>query len=387
MLPQYPASSPYVLSVSETDFLGGGGATFSGSVTSPPQCNNCPQPNPGGNAFFCQLVAGSEQPVSITNQYGGSEQTTGGGFASTASRPSWQSTAVSNYLNSACGSGNGNGCSLPDSSYYHSANRGYPDISMFGGYFPIVLDGVEQVYAGTSVAAPLMAGVVARLNEVSMARAGAPLGFINPLLYSIAQSSPSAFHDLTTGDNRCPRNWTSSNCPSRCVGYQSAPGWDPVTGLGSPNVGNLLAYLQNQSTTGGLPGGGGGGGSDGGETSTALADGAIAGIVIASVVGIIAVGLLLAWLVWCCGQRDGGAKPPPPAAAGNGIAMSDISRPRPASIPPPMPAAVPQYNPAQYSTQPYAQPAIPPRPAPAYAPSAYAPAYGVTAVPYPDPYT
>ena len=119
--------------------------------------------------------------------------------------------------------------------------------------------------------------------------------------------------------------------------------------------------------------------TDDGGQSTSLADGAIAGIVIAAVVGICAIGLALAWLVWCCRGRDGGVKYSPPPAAANGVPMSDVSRwSQPAAIPPPVPATMPQYANAGYGAPAYAQPALPPRP-----PSNYGPAYGVTAVQYP----
>ena len=66
------------------------------------------------------------------------------------------------------------------------------------------------------------------------------LGFINPAIYSIARSSSyhRAFHDITTG--------TTTN------GYPAAPGWDPVTGWGTPNAQvliPLLARFTNPSTT------------------------------------------------------------------------------------------------------------------------------------------
>ena len=61
------------------------------------------------------------------------------------------------------------------------------------------------------------------------------LGFINPAIYSIARSSSyhKAFHDITTDNDQ----------PSALNGYPAAPGWDPVTGWGTPNAQVLIPLL------------------------------------------------------------------------------------------------------------------------------------------------
>lgn len=67
-------------------------------------------------------------------------------------------------------------------------------------------------------------------------KAGQPaLGFLNPLLYQISKDHPEAFYDVTIGANRCSvfdSDVSSSCCP---YGYSAEVGWDPVTGLGTPN--------------------------------------------------------------------------------------------------------------------------------------------------------
>jgi hypothetical protein len=69
--------------------------------------------------------------------------------------------------------------------------------------------------------------------------AGHPLGFLNPALYKLAASSSYAqdFHDVTQGDNT--QNVDGTQVP----GYSAAQGWDPVTGLGSPNAEKLIPDL------------------------------------------------------------------------------------------------------------------------------------------------
>ena len=252
MLPQYPASSAYVLSVSETAFLGnmapgGYGQYFSQSVTSPPLCNNCPAN--AKVAFLCQSELGPENPVSTTNAYGLDSTTTGGGFSFVFGRPAWQAAAVTNYLKVYCAAGNANNCKLPAASAYNASGRAYPDVSAFGAYFPIQANGTQQVMSGTSVAAPIWAGLIARLNEVAIARTGSPLGFVNALFHAMAAAQPSTFNDIALGNNICPQNnaacvsAVNKSSSTNCQGFMSTVGWDPVTGLGSPNIGNMLAYL------------------------------------------------------------------------------------------------------------------------------------------------
>ncbi len=69
---------------------------------------------------------------------------------------------------------------------------------------------------------------------------GKPLGFLNPLLYSMFEQNPKNFNDITVGDNIC----TEAGCQAGCRGYYCQIGWDPVTGLGSPNYSRMLKYIQ-----------------------------------------------------------------------------------------------------------------------------------------------
>ena len=69
--------------------------------------------------------------------------------------------------------------------------------------------------------------------------AGRHLGFVNPALYAIARGPAyhRAFHDVVTGDNSIL--WPTGVF----VGYNAGPGWDPVTGLGSPDAQYLVPLL------------------------------------------------------------------------------------------------------------------------------------------------
>jgi subtilase family serine protease len=98
----------------------------------------------------------------------------------------------------------------------------------FGGYYGV---------CGTSAASPMFAGVVAIADQA----AGHDLGQINDQLYKIADSSSydTAMFDVTVGDN--------TQAGSSVPGYTAGPGWDPVTGLGTPDAPSLVAALAGAS--------------------------------------------------------------------------------------------------------------------------------------------
>jgi hypothetical protein len=89
---------------------------------------------------------------------------------------------------------------------------------------------------GTSLAAPLWAGMIALANERAANNGQPPVGFVNPILYAIAKSTnyQSCFHDITTGSN------TNSASPTK---YNAVAGYDLCTGLGTPNGDNLIPAL------------------------------------------------------------------------------------------------------------------------------------------------
>jgi subtilase family serine protease len=104
------------------------------------------------------------------------------------------------------------------------------------------------IFYGTSAAAPDMAGITALLDE----KLGGPQGNLNPRLYAMAASVPSAFHDVTVASSGVAS--CNVNTPSMCnnsiagpsglsggqAGYVVGPGYDEVTGLGSLNVANFI---------------------------------------------------------------------------------------------------------------------------------------------------
>jgi tripeptidyl-peptidase-1 len=144
-----------------------------------------------------------------------------GGFSNYWSRPTWQNDAVTAYFKHAKSS-------LPDPSRYNADGAGFPDVAAAALGFLIVVDGNTMPVDGTSCSSPTFAGIVALLNDLRAANGKTPLGYLNPVIYKNAD----AFNDVVDGHN-----------PGCGVdGFTCAEGWDPVTGLGSPNF-DLLAKL------------------------------------------------------------------------------------------------------------------------------------------------
>jgi len=212
----FPGSSPYVTTVGATELAN---PVFK-LENPPPICST--------SGYTC-ASGGSEQAVS----YAISSFASGGGFSNLTTTPEYQKEAVSGYLAS--------GIALPPASYFNASGRGSPDVSAIGHNTLIYQSGVQAV-GGTSASTPIWAGIISLLNGAAIKKDGKPLGFLNPLLYKIAAEQPSAFHDITVGDNKC----TEYGCASTCQGFLATKGWDPVTGLGSPNFPALLKYVQTE---------------------------------------------------------------------------------------------------------------------------------------------
>jgi len=105
----------------------------------------------------------------------------------------------------------------------------------------MIVDGGQwTVSGGTSASGPIWNGIVTLLNDYMLSNGQKTLGFINPLLYKIAASTPTAFQTIQAGNNKC----TEQACCQ--YGFLENPkgGWSPVTGLGSPNFGVIVNYLK-----------------------------------------------------------------------------------------------------------------------------------------------
>ncbi len=99
---------------------------------------------------------------------------------------------------------------------------------------------------GTSASAPTFSGILALVNQYIGNNAPTGLAPVNPMLYSLAASTPSAFHDVKTGDNKVPCTTGTPNCTTGSMGFSAGTGYDQVTGLGSVDA---LAFAQAWAAT------------------------------------------------------------------------------------------------------------------------------------------
>jgi tripeptidyl-peptidase-1 len=213
----YPCSSPYVTCVSATTV---GPETNPTPPTTPKICTE---------GFTC-AQSNHEVPCSVENtEY---SWTTGGGFSEFAPRPSYQDAVVTAYLQNTT-------VAPPSNKFNNSQQRGYPEVSTVGDRILIIEQGSLSITAGTSASTPIFAGIVSLLNDYRIGSGKTALGFLNPLLYQMAADKPTAFNDVTEGDNRC----SSGVCCQ--YGFAATAGWDAVSGLGTPHFPDMLAYVQS----------------------------------------------------------------------------------------------------------------------------------------------
>lgn len=115
---------------------------------------------------------------------------------------------------------------------YNRGGRGYPDIAAIGQQLWTVEGGDNFVNAGTSASTPIVAAMFNLINEDRIKAGRKKLGFINPALYQLYEKG-GAFNDITIGSMAPSYNGNGSyNCATD--GFAAAPGWDPVTGVGTP---------------------------------------------------------------------------------------------------------------------------------------------------------
>jgi subtilase family serine protease len=185
----YPASDPLVTAVGGTNlFMDDSGLYESEDVWNDSNLNLCP--------FGCK---------------DGVFGATGGAPSFIFPAPSYQEALSGNSMRS-----------TSDVSYNASV---YTGILVYLGFLPAGQNGL-YFFGGTSEGAPQWAAITALADQA----AGHALGFLNPSLYAIASSATysSNFHDITFGDN---------------AGFTAAVGYDYPTGVGSPNVAQLIVAL------------------------------------------------------------------------------------------------------------------------------------------------
>ncbi|KAI0967950.1 peptidase S8/S53 domain-containing protein [Xylaria arbuscula] len=194
--PQFLATCPYILAV--------------GSTYLPPNS-----------------TAGKDQEVATTRFR------SGGGFSNIYDAPEWQKDTVATYLSRANlsftgyeGGGANYSNAKAGIGRYNRIGRAYPDVSANGDGFIMSSGGDLLRVGGTSASCPLWGSIITLINEARLEAGKKPVGFIHPVLYA----HPEVFNDITVGDNR--------GC--RTTGFPAIEGWDPVSGMGTPNYPKLL---------------------------------------------------------------------------------------------------------------------------------------------------
>jgi tripeptidyl-peptidase-1 len=166
---------------------------------------------------------GATQPGNVDKEET-STYWSGGGFSNYYATPKYQLEAIAQYQAQP---------NTPDKSFYNTSGRAYPDVSAFGVDFQVAYDGGWQSVGGTSASTPTFAGIVSLLNNARLSVGKKPLGFLNHVIYQ-QWGKTQGFKDIVKGRNGV----------GRCPGFPATPGWDPISGFGTPNTGYLIKLSQ-----------------------------------------------------------------------------------------------------------------------------------------------
>jgi subtilase family serine protease len=212
-----PASLPYVTGVGGTEFNEGAGDYW----------NSANNSSNGSALSYIPETAWNDTSSTV------GLAASGGGASAVFAKPSWQSGA---------GVPNDGARDVPDialdASPLHDGYVICSDGSCVNGFR--ASDQTLNVVGGTSAGAPVFAAILSLVNEETSSGTGQ--GNVNYVLYPLATQQPTAFHDITTGNNQEPCQKGSAGCPNGGgIGYSAGPGYDQVTGLGSLEVTNFVA--------------------------------------------------------------------------------------------------------------------------------------------------
>lgn len=217
--PVFPGSSPWVLSVGAS-FVVANSSIALRNFTSP-ICESY------------QCITGTQQ---LPTNFNFTWWTSGSGFGFyNESTPSWQLDRVASYLANP-------DVKFPPKHLWNRNGRAYPDVTTIGHNCPVWMYSELQNVDGTSCSSPVMAGIISLINDHQKSRGKPVVGFVNPLIYQLADSFPDTFTDIETGysgateGGSCPMNPDGSSD----FGFFGAKGFDAVTGLGTPNFNAMI---------------------------------------------------------------------------------------------------------------------------------------------------
>ncbi|KAJ3496822.1 hypothetical protein NLG97_g2374 [Lecanicillium saksenae] len=167
----------------------------------------------------------------------------GGGFSNIFPIPDWQAKSISTYLKDhpppypSYSTVDGK---LPPGNQvgrFNRNGRGFPDISANGKNSYTITNLQPVPGGGTSMSAPLFASMINLINEDRLKANKSVVGYINPSLYKMAENG-NVFNDITDGGMG-----DADNCGTS--GFNATTGWDPVTGLGTPNYKPMHEFFMN----------------------------------------------------------------------------------------------------------------------------------------------
>ncbi|KAH9023587.1 peptidase S8/S53 domain-containing protein [Lactarius deliciosus] len=145
----------------------------------------------------------------------------GGGFSEYFARPGYQQPVVSTFLDV---------LGQQYSGLYNPSGRGIPDIAAQAVTIPYFHKGQEIMADGTSCSTPIVAGIISLLNDYRLSQGKTQLGFLNPWLYG---GGLNGLNDIVSG----------SNPGCNTDGFSAIVGWDPATGLGTPDFFRLMDLI------------------------------------------------------------------------------------------------------------------------------------------------
>lgn len=185
---------------------------------------------------FTTLVGGTELSMNGSGSSWQSETTwvgSGGGILTSLPIPDFQKT-----VDMSKNGGSTQFRNVPDVSMVATGILAFQNGQRFCG------PGDMTCRAGTSLSAPLWAGYMALVNQRAQNNGKGPVGYANPLLYSIGQSAamyPNDFHDINDGSSNTFTGDTSK--------FSAVTGYDLATGWGTPTA-NLVSDLSGVPTAG-----------------------------------------------------------------------------------------------------------------------------------------
>ncbi len=230
----FPGSSPDVTSVGGTEFAEGSGDYWNGS-----------NDTAGGSATgYIPEEVWNDTSTSIGIAAGG------GGKSILFGKPSWQTgtgvpaDGARDVPDIALAASSDHDGYLVCASGYNPAKQTETGDSTICSSGFADSSGNLDVFGGTSFGAPIFSGLLALINQQS---ATAGQGNVNPVIYAAAAASPTAFHDVTAGNNEIPCVAGSPDCGSSGeIGYAAAPGYDLASGWGSFDAYKLAQAFAGQ---------------------------------------------------------------------------------------------------------------------------------------------